>query len=194
MLRNSMIGLVVFGLASAAAGYIWTAYEFPFAIVLPAAIGWYAVTKPDFGNRTALLAALVGGVSFTGAFLVAVFFALTDGSPIALTAWMSATLAAAVAGALTGWVMDRMRGAGTMAMYSAAGMLLATTVSTLMRAAAPASVDVEGATQYAYFALVIGVVGAIVGVAVGAGSSWLAERRGSPSRHPLDPVGPPRHA
>jgi len=177
MLRNSLTGLLVFGLLSAAAGYVWTAFEFPFAILIPAAVGWYAVVRSDFGSRKAWWAAFVGGVSFTAAFMVAVFFALTDGSPIALTAWMSATLAAAIAGAATGWLLDGGRGALAVAGFSAAGMLVATVVAGVMRAVAPASIDVAGPAQVAYFALVLGLVGGVVGAAVGAGTSWLASHR-----------------
>jgi len=182
MLKNSLLGLAVFGLMSAAAGYVWTAFEFPFAILLPAAVGWYAVTRHDFGNRKALWAGLVGGISFTAAFLVAVFFALTDGSPIALTAWMSATLAAAVAGAATGWLLGGMRGSLAVAGFSAAGMLAATVAMGVMRAVAPDAVDVAGAAQNAYFALSIGLVGAFVGAAVGAGTSWLAAHLHEPGK------------
>jgi len=177
MLKNSMIGLAVFGLLGALAGYVWTAFEFPFAIVVPATVGWFAVARADFGNRTASWAALVGGLSFTAAFLLAVFFALTDGSPIALTAWLSATLAAAVAGAATGWVLDRGHGSLAIAGFSAAGMLVATIVAGAMRAVAPEAVDVAGPTQAAYFALVIGLVGGFVGAAAGAGASWLGAHR-----------------
>ena len=177
MLRNSLIGLSVFGLLSAAAGFIWTAFEFPFAMLVPAAAGWYAVVRSDFGNRRALWAGLTGGVTFTAAFLVAAFFALTDGSPVALTAWMSATLAAGVAGAATGWLLDGARGSLAVAVFSAIGMLAATVVAGLMRTVAPVAVDVAGPVQFAYFALVLGLVGALVGAAVGAGTSWVAQRR-----------------
>jgi len=177
MLRNSLIGLVVFGLLAGAAGYIWIAFEFPFAILVPAAAGWYAVVRSDFGNRKALWAALLGGASFTAAFIVAAFFALTDGSPIALTAWMSATLAAGVAGAVTGWLLDGARGSLAVALFSAVGMLAATVVAGFMRTVAPGAVDVEGPAQIAYFAVVLGLVGAFVGAAVGAGTSWVATHR-----------------
>jgi len=194
MLRNSLVGLAVFGVLSATAGYVWTAFEFPFAILVPAAVGWYAVVRSDFGDRKAVWAALVGGVSFTAAFLVAVFFALTDGSPIALTAWMSATLAAAVAGAATGWLLDGGRGAITVAGFSAAGMLVATVIAGVMRTVAPAGVDVAGPTQFAYFALVLGLVGGVVGAAVGAGTSWLATHRGSRSESSSTTIGRPHQA
>jgi len=193
MLRNSLIGLAVFGLLSAVAGYIWTAFEFPFAIIVPAAVGWYAVVRPDFGNRKALWAALIGGVSFTVAFMFALFLALTDGSPIALTAWMSAVVAAALAGGATGWLLDSGRGSLTMAGFSALGMLAATVVMGFMRSVAPSSVDVAGPTQYAYFALAIGLVGALVGAAVGAGTSWVAVHRSSTASS-SPPMGTLHHA
>ncbi len=178
MLKNSLVGAAVFGLASAAAGYVWVAYEFPFAIVFPAAIGWYAVTVADFGQSKALWTALLGGVTFTGAFMVAIFLALTDGSPLALTAWMSAVLAAAAAGAVTGWLLDRSHGSLTMALFSAVGMLAATVVMGLMRSFTPAGADVAGPIQSAYFALAQGMVGVFVGAALGAGTSWLAAHLG----------------
>lgn len=179
LLRNSLIGLLAFGLSAAVAGYVWTTFEFPFVIVVPAALGWYAVVFTEYGRRKAMLAALVGGATFTIAFLVAMFFALTDGSPIALTAWMSATLAAALAGAVTGLLVDGWRGVITIAAFSALGMLVATIVSGALRTLAPSAVDVVGPAQSAYFAMQIGLVGGIVGAAVGAGTSWLAAHRGS---------------
>lgn len=191
MLKNSLIGAAVFGLASAAAGYVWVAFEFPFAIVFPAAIGWYAVTVADFGHRKALWTALVGGIAFTGAFMVALFLALTDGSPFALTAWMSAVLAAAVAGAATGWLLDRSHGSLSMALFSAVGMLAATMVVGIMRSVAPAATDVAGPIQSAYFALAQGMVGVFVGAALGAGTSWLAAHLGwnKPVSHVERPHG-----
>ena len=177
MKRNALVGLAVFGLLSALAGYIWTAFEFPFAIGVPAIVGWYAVTRSDFGHRTALWAGLVGGVTFTAVFIIAVFFALTDGSPLALPAWAAAVAAAAAAGALTGLLLDRGRGAIAMAGFSAVGMLVAIGIAALLRTVAPASVDVAGATQAIYFALTIGLVGAAMGAANGAGAAWVAENR-----------------
>jgi len=173
MLRNTLVGALVFGVTGAAAAYIWTAFEFPFAIVVPAFVGWYAVIRSDFGNRKALVGGLVGGIAFTAVFMLALFFALTDGSPIALTAWVSAVFAAAVAGALTGWILGGMRPALTVAGFSATGMLAAVVVAGLLRMVAPSSVDIEGTAQFAYFALTMGVVSTIVGAASGAAVSWV---------------------
>jgi hypothetical protein len=173
MLRNTLIGAAVFGVLGASAAYIWTAFEFPFAIVVPAFVGWYVVVRAEYGSRKGLIAGLVGGVGFTVVFMLALFFALTDGSPIALTGWMSAVLAASVAGALTGWVLGGVRPAMTVAGFSAIGMLVAVTVAGLMRMVAPSAVDVEGAVQYAYFALSMGVVSTILGAASGAAVSWV---------------------
>lgn len=173
MMRTAIIGALVFGAVGAVSGYLWTALEFPFAILLVASAGWYAVVLPEYGSRKAWQAAAVGGLSFTTAFLVAVMFALTDGSPIALAAWMGSALAAALAGALTGALLDRGHGALVMALYSAGGMLVGVALAGLMRAIAPASIDIEGPTQAAYFALVIGIVAAASGAAIGAGVSWL---------------------
>lgn len=173
MLRNTLVGALVFGVTGAAAAYNWTAFEFPFAIVVPAFVGWYAVIRSDFGNRKALVGGLVGGIAFTAVFMLALFFALTDGSPIALTAWVSAVFAAAVAGALTGWILGGMRPALTVAGFSATGMLAAVVVAGLLRMVAPSSVDIEGTAQFAYFALTMGVVSTIVGAASGAAVSWV---------------------
>jgi len=180
MLRNALTGSVVFGLSAAAAGYVWTAFEFPFVIVIPAIVGSYFVTRA-FGRRKALIAGAVGGVAFTVAFLFAVFLALTDGSPVALSAWASATLAAALAGAAMGAVLRGVRGSVVMAAFSASGMLGATLVMGLVRALAPASVDVAGPAQYLYVAVALGLVGAVVGAALGAGAAWLAGQRGEPA-------------
>jgi len=173
MLRNTVLGVLVFGVVAAVAGFVWTAFEFPFAILLPAFAGWYAVTRTEYDNPKALVTGATGGVSFTAVFMLGVFFALTDGSPFALTAWMAAALAAGVAGALTGAVLGGVRGAMALAVFSAAGMLAATIVAGLMRTIAPASVDVAGMTQYLYFAATIGLVGGIVGGFIGAGVAWF---------------------
>lgn len=175
MLRNALTGSVVFGLSAAAAGYAWTAFEFPFVIVIPAIVGSCVVSRA-FGRRKALVAGAVGGVAFTIAFLFAVFFALTDGSPVALSAWASATLAATLAGATMGAVLRGVRGSVIMAAFSASGMLGATIVMGLVRSMAPASVDVAGPTQNLYVALALGLVGVVVGAALGAGTAWLADR------------------
>jgi hypothetical protein len=170
-----MTGVLAFGVVAAIAGYVWTAFEFPFAILLPAFVGWYAVTRLHYDNRKSLITGLVGGVSFTALFMLGVFFALTDGSPIALTAWASAALAAAAAGALTGAVLGKSKGALTLAVFSAAGMLVATIAAGLMRTVAPASVDVAGLAQSLYFAATMGIIGALVGGFIGAGVSWFKD-------------------
>ncbi len=172
MLRNTLIGAAVFGVTGTAAAYIWTAFEFPFVIAVPAFLGWYAVIRGDFGNRKALVGGLVGGLTF-GVLMVALFLALTDGSPIALTGWMSAVLAATVAGALTGAVLGGTRPALSVAGFSAAGMLVAVVAAGLLRLVAPSAIDVEGIAQYTYFALSLGVVSTIVGAASGAAVSWV---------------------
>lgn len=187
MLRNTLIGAAVFGVLGAAAAYIWTAFEFPFAILVPAFVGWYAVTRSEFGPRKAWISGLVGGISFTAVFMVALFMALTDGSGIALTAWMSAVLAASVAGALTGWVLGGMRPALTVAGFSAVGMLIAVMVAGALRAVAPAAIDVEGVAQFTYFALTMGLVSTIVGAAAGASVWWVKHRL--PMGHGIRPVG-----
>lgn len=177
MLRNALTGSVVFGLSAAAAGYVWTAFEFPFVIVIPAVVGSSVVARA-FGPRKAVIAGVVGGVAFTIAFLFAVFLALTDGSPVALSAWASATLAATLAGAAIGAVLHGVRGSVVMAAFSASGMLGATIVMGLVRSMAPASVDVAGPAQYLYVAVALGLVGAVVGAAIGAGAAWLAGEQG----------------
>lgn len=173
MTRNAIVGALVFGAVGALSGYLWTAFEFPFAILLVAAVGWYAVVRPEYGSRKAWQAAAVGGVTFTTAFLVGVFFALTDGSPLALAAWMTSGLAAGAAGAFAGAVLDKGYGAAVMALYSAGGMLAGVVLAGILRAFAPGAVDVEGPVQAAYFALAIGIVAAASGAAIGAGVSWL---------------------
>lgn len=190
MTRNALLGMAVFGLASALAGYVWVAYEFPFAILLPAAIGWFAVVRPEYGTRTAFWAALVGGVAFTTVFILAMFLALTDGSPVSLPGWLGAVLAASVAGALVGTLLDRGRGAVAMAGFSAIGMLVAIAISMLTRSMAPVSVDIEGMAQSAYVALTLGLMGASVGAASGAGTAWLAKH----DSHEVDSIPPGVHA
>jgi hypothetical protein len=174
MARNALIGTAAFGVTEAVAGYLWTVFEFPFAIVLPGIVGWYAVTRPDFGNRKALWAGMVGGLTFTALMIAAFFFAITDGSPVPLPASVGALIAAAGAGALAGWLLERGHGALAMAGFSAAGMLAAMVLMTLMQLVAPASIDVEGPSQYAYFALNNGLAGAAIGAVLGAGTAWLS--------------------
>lgn len=177
-MRAPLTGAVVTGLSAALAGYVWVGFEFPFAIVLPAFAGLLAVLWPLYDRGRVLLAAALGGIAFTGAFLVAVFLALTDGSPFALPAWAGAIAAAAVAGVVTGALLEGRRGALVMAAYSSLGMLLAVGVAAVMRTVAPAGVDVEGVTQTAYFALLIGLVGLVMGAFIGAG----ADRMHRPTR------------
>jgi hypothetical protein len=183
MLKSILTGTAVFGFTAAAAGYVWTAFEFPFALLVPAALGWYFLVRPLWGNVKALEAALVGGATFTAVFLFAVFLALADGSSVALAPWVAAVLASGVAGAATGALLGGWRGAWPMALFAGAGMALATVATGVLRSVAPAAVDIEGQAQYLYFAMVQGVVGALVGAAIGAGVVWVREH-GSAFRTP----------
>lgn len=175
MLRSASLGALVFGLTAALAGFVWTAFEFPFAIVVPAFAGWYAVVRPRFGTRKAVFAGLAGGFTFTILFLFGMFLAISDGSPIAITGWLAAVLAAVVAGALTGEVVGGAKAALPIAAFSALGMILATMAAAVLRDVAPAATQIEGVAQYAYFALAQGVIGVLVGAAVGAGVHWVGE-------------------
>lgn len=192
MMRRSLLGALAFGVSAAASGYLWTAFEFPFALVLAGIVGWAAVSWQPYGPRKAALAAAVGGVSFTAAFLVGIFFAISDGSPFALPSWLGAALAAAVAGALTGAVLEGRKGALALAGFSAAGMFVGEVLAGALRAVAPASVDVAGPVQYAYFALAIGIVGMATGALIGAGVGWLREHEGPTGSGALHSGG--RHA
>lgn len=191
MLRKSLLGALAFGLSAAAAGYLWTALEFPFALIAAGIVGWMVVTWGPYGPKKAGMAAAVGGVSFTAAFLVGIFFAITDGSPFALPAWLAAALAAAIAGAITGAVLEGRRGALVLASFSAAGMFAGEVLAGILRAFAPASVDVEGPLQYAYFALAIGLVGLATGAAIGAGIARLTGHRHEGTSGETLPTGPP---
>lgn len=177
MIKNAVLGAISFGITAAVAGYVWTAFEFPFVIVLPAAVGWFAVVRARHDLRTALTAALVGGIAFTALFIGGLFLAITDGSPVPMAGWLAAVLAAAVAGAITGWVIGRARGAGVIAAITAAGMLAAVVASALLQGVAPEAVQVAGPTQYAYVALQMGVIGALVGAAAGVGVAYVDASR-----------------
>lgn len=179
MLRNAARGALVFGIVSAVAGFLWTAFEFPFAILLPAFLGWYAVARPDFGPRKALLAGVVGGLTFTALFILGLFLAISDGAPVAITGWLAAVLAALVAGSLTGTVLGGSRASLPVAAFSAMGMLLATVVAGFMRDLAPDSTQVPGLAQSAYFAAAQGLIGVFVGASVGAGVSWVRRHVGT---------------
>jgi len=190
MLRDSLKGFVVFGVLSAAAGYVWTTFEFPFVIVIPAAVGWYAVTVKRFGHRKAWIAGAAGGVTFTVAFLAAVFLALAGLSVLEVTPWLAATAAAGLAGAFTGWLLAEGRGALAVGGVSAAGMLVAMVVAGILRAYAPAAVDVAGPVQTGYVTLLMGVVGGVVGAAAGGVTAWLAEHKAHSHEPPTAGVGP----
>lgn len=187
MARLAAIGALVLGITAAVAGYVWTAFEFPFTIIVPAFVGWYIVARvAGYANRTALLAGLVGGVAFTVVFLFGISLALNDDSPVPFTAWLAAAAAAAVAGALAGTILGRMRGAAVLAVFSGVGMLIASLLLGLMRENPPAGTEVPGPAQYLYFAAAIGIVGLILGGFIGAGVSWLRahEPKASPAAPP----------
>lgn len=188
MIKSAVLGGLAFGITAAIAGYVWTAFEFPFVIVVPAVVGWFVVVRARHELRTALTAALVGGIAFTALFIGGLFLAITDGSPVPMVGWLAAVLAAAVAGAITGWVIGRARGAGVIAAFTAAGMLAAVVAAALLQGVAPEAVQVADPAQYAYVALQMGVIGALVGAAAGAGvayvdSSRAADRPGMRGAH-----------
>lgn len=176
MIRNAVLGVLAFGVTAAAAGWVWTAFEFPFAIMLPAVVGWFVVVRARYDGRKALTAALVGGIAFTAVFIGGLFLAITDGSPVPMAGWLAAVLSASGAGAITGWVIGRTQGAGIMAAFTAVGMLAAVLAAAVLQSAAPGSVQVAGSAQSAYVALQMGVIGALVGAAAGAGVAYVADR------------------
>lgn len=173
MLRSSLLGALAFGLTAAVAGYLWTTFEFPFALLLSGTVGWLVVTWTAYGPRKSLLAGLLGGTTFTAAFLVGIFFAITDGSPFALPAWLAAAAAAALAGGLTGALLAGRRGAAVLALFSAAGMLVGEVLAWLVQVLSPASIDVPGPAQTLLFTLAIGLVGTALGAFIGAGLARL---------------------
>lgn len=178
MARIVAITAAVTGLASALAGFVWVGLEFPFAILLPAVLGLLAATLLEgYDPRRAWLASVLGGIGFTVAFLVAVFLALTDGSPLALPAWAGALLAAAVAGAVTGGILEGRRGIVNMSALSAAGMVAGIVIVGLMRYLAPGSVDTAGPAQTLYFTVAIGLVGTVMGAAMGLGVERIRSPR-----------------
>lgn len=174
MARSGLIGAAAFGLSGLLAAYVWTLYEFPFVVALQWALGWGVVALLHYPRRAGI-AAVVGGVAYTAAFLVAMFLAITDGSPVPITGWLAVTIAAVLAGAATGAVLDRYRGALVLAGASALGMLLGTIIAGIFVQAAPVAVDSEGTVQYLYFALAQGIVGAFTGATIGAAAAWLKQ-------------------
>ena len=153
----------------------------PFAILLPGVLGWYAVTLRGFGNRKAIRAGLIGGLTFTALMMLAFFFALTDGSRFAVPTWAGAVLAAALAGAPTGWLLEKRHGAITAAGAAALGMALAILAAGLLRQSAPPGTGVPGSAQHLFFSQGIGIMGAIIGTCIGAGIGWLAKHPRSES-------------
>lgn len=168
MTRIMLLGGAVFGLSAALAGYIWTTFEFPWVIVIPAVLGWYVVIRDRFDSSMALKVGSVGGVLFTIVFMTAMFLAITDGSPVALPAWFGPIAAGAVAGAVVGAMLGRARGAGIGALYSAVGMGAAIAIMALVRDLAPAATQQPGAAQALWVAGMLLLVGALTGAAAGA--------------------------
>lgn len=173
MTRSAITGLVVFGLAAAAAGYAWTVLEFPFALILAGGAGVLAITWP-YGPRRSFEAALAGGLTFTVVFLAAMFTALSDRSPVEVPAWGGAVLATVAAAAVTGLILEGRRGILPMSGFSltgtVVGLLLSYAVGRVVTApAAP------GAAQAAFFSANIGLVGAVLGAGMGAGVGWLRD-------------------
>lgn len=172
MARSALVGAAAFGITGLFAAYVWTLFEFPLVLAIQWMLGWGIVALINH-PRKAGLAAVVGGLTYTGAFFVGMFLAITDGSPLPITGWLAVTLAAAIAGAATGAVLDGYRGATVMAGASASGMLVGTIIAGFFMQLAPDAVNVEGTTQYLYVALTQGVVGAFAGAAIGAAAAWL---------------------
>lgn len=169
MTRNALLGALAFGLTAAAAGYVWVAFEFPFAIVVPAIVGWAAVTLRYRDLRSTLIAATVGGIAFTALFIGGLFLAIADGSPVQVAGWLVAVIAAAAAGGVVGAVLGGMQGARVLAIHSGIGMAAAVIVAGVLREIGPAAADMPGAAQSAYAAVSLGLIAALVGAAAGAG-------------------------
>lgn len=176
MTRNILVGAAATGVSAFAAGYAWVAFEFPFAILLPAVVGLLAVTLPLFAARRAVLASIIGGLAFLAAFMIALFLALTDGSPLAILPSLGSLLAAAVAGAIAGAILRGRAGALALGAFSAAGMLVGVAIVLFMRTVAPGSIDAPGAAQNLYFATTIGLLGVALGAFVGLGAWWVHDR------------------
>lgn len=181
MARTALIGALVFGVSSAIAGFLWVGLEFPWAVLVPAALGWFAVVKPHYGQRKALVAAAVGGVLFTIVFITAMFVVIADGSQVYLPAWVGPTLAAAVAGAAVGVLLERIRGMLVTAGYSAVAMAAATAALAFARNMQPATVQQPGVTQTAWAAGMLLIVGLVVGAGVGAAVARISSRDAAPS-------------
>jgi hypothetical protein len=178
--RSAVTGALVFGVGSFAAGYVWTALEFPFAVVAPWIAGWIVVVWPLYGWRRALLAGVVGGASYTIAWLFFLALAIGDGSPVPLAGWLAPPLGAAVAGALTGALLARGEGARVVAMSSAIGALAGSAGLELLRGLAPPGTDVPGVAQSMWFATAQGLSGAAVGAAIGAAVAAVHHRTQEP--------------
>lgn len=172
MIRNAVRGALVFGVTAGLAGFVWTSYEFPFAVLLPAAIGWYAIVRHEFTRRRAVAAAVVGGLTFTALLIAGMFFAITDGSPVAISGWLVAVLAAGVAGGLTGLVVGGVRAAAPISVFSISGMSVALLIAAAMRELQPAAAQVPGPVQTLTFTTGIGLMGLVVGAAAGMGVAW----------------------
>lgn len=166
MIRNILLGAIAFGLPAALAGYVWSAFEFPFALLLPGVVGWLVLAW-SHGTSKAAIAALVGGIAFTAAFMVGMFFAITDGSPLAVPAWLAAAAAAAAAGAIVGALLGGRSAAVRLALFSALGMFVGEVLAWAAQYAVPGSVDTPGTAQLVYMSVTVGVVGVAVGAFVG---------------------------
>ncbi len=166
MLRSAAFGALVFGAGGLVAGWLWNVTDVPLFVFIPWALGWLLVTRGPFGWPVAWKAGLVGGTSFTVAFLVALFLAITDGSPLPLAGWMAAGIAGAVAGGLTALVVDR-GSAAVFAIAAGLGMVVGTVVGGLVPSVAPTAANSPGQVQALAFAIQQGVVSAFAGVGIG---------------------------
>lgn len=177
MARIMLIGGAVFGVSAALAGYVWTSFEFPWVIALPAVLGWYVVCRDRFDSATAIKTAVVGGILFTAVLMFSMVLAITDGSPIPLPSWFGPIAAGAVAGAVVGAMLGRARGAGIGAAWTAAGMAVASGVMAVANGFAPAATQQPGVEQARWVAGMMLIVGAFAGVAAGGAVHQIQPER-----------------
>lgn len=190
-----LAGALAFGLTGAAAGFLWSLTDSPAFVLLEWAVGMGVLGWLLGGRRVAVIGAVVGAISFPVAYVVSSFFALADGSPLALSGALAAGAAGLLAGALTGAAVGGWRGAVTVAAGAGGGYALGTLIPRLLAGVTPASADVPGTAQALWSAggegLRTVVAGALIGLGFAALEAWrvrayvgAVEQAGSPAEGP----------
>lgn len=166
VLRCAVWGALGFGLSGLAAFWVWTAFEFPFTVLLWWFAGFAVLGYLLGGQRLAAVLGGIGGVAYLVAFLVTLFFGLTDGSPLPfLEGPLSDFLAPALASAAVGGLgLKSSRAALVLAAAAGIGFMVPMALVPVLQ-----GMDAQ-ALAFALNGLLRGIAG---GAALGAALGWL---------------------